>query len=103
MAQETPTPRRRITDGLKIPQTANNRQVGGDHYQSPIQHWDYVIANGIPYLEAQIIKYVTRWHKKGGMGDLEKARHFLDKLMEVNAAPSTMAGEAGRGYVDQDR
>lgn len=62
---------------------ANDRQVGGAHYQSPIQHWDYVLANDIPYLEAQIIKYVTRHKRKNGLQDLEKARHFLDKLIEV--------------------
>ena len=61
---------------------ANERQVGGDHYQAGIQHWDFVLANDIPYMEAQIIKYVYRWRKKNGLQDLEKARHFLDKLIE---------------------
>lgn len=64
---------------------ANKRQVGGRHYQKQkIQHWDYVIANDIPYLEAQIIKYVSRWRDKNGLEDLHKAQHFLDKLIEVN-------------------
>ncbi len=43
---------------------ANDRQVDGDHYKGKIQHWDYVLANDLPYLEAQVIKYVTRWRKK---------------------------------------
>ena len=63
---------------------ANTRQVGGWHYQKPIQHWDFVIANDIPYMEAQIIKYVFRWREKNGLKDLQKAEHFLEKLMEVN-------------------
>lgn len=63
--------------------TANSRQVGGDHYASPIQHWDYVVANDIPYLEAMVIKYLTRWRKKGGADDIRKAQHFLQKLFEV--------------------
>ncbi len=62
---------------------ANDYQVGGDHYKSSIAHWDYIIANDIPYLEAQVIKYLTRWRKKNGMLDVLKARHFLDKLIEV--------------------
>jgi hypothetical protein len=62
---------------------ANDRQIGGDHYQTDIQHWDYVIANNIPYLEAQIIKYLTRWHDKDGHEDLKKAQHFLQKLFET--------------------
>jgi len=63
---------------------ANARQIGGTHYATPIQHWDVVIANEIPYLEAQILKYVMRWRTKDGLDDLKKAEHFLQKLMEVN-------------------
>lgn len=61
---------------------ANTYQVGGQHYQSNMQHWDYVLANQIPYLEAMIIKYLTRWRRKNGFQDLEKAKHFLKKLYE---------------------
>lgn len=63
--------------------SANNKQVGGEHYKTQIQHWDFVEANKIPYMEAQIIKYVMRHDKKGGRGDLEKAQHFLEKLLEL--------------------
>lgn len=66
--------------------TANERQVGGEHYREPIQHWDLVLANKIPYMEAQIIKYVMRWQRKNGLQDLEKARHFLEKLIEHESA-----------------
>ena len=35
-----------------------------------------------------IVKYITRWRDKGGVDDLRKARHYLDKLIELedNAA-----------------
>lgn len=65
---------------------ANSRQVGGNHYLSPIQHWDYIVANDIPYLEAQVIKYLTRWRKKNGLEDVYKAQHYLQKLIEVEEA-----------------
>lgn len=68
---------------------ANDRQVGGAHYAKPIQHWDYVVAQGLGYFEGQITKYVSRWRDKGGIQDLEKARHFLDKLIEVEKAKVT--------------
>jgi Protein of unknwon function (DUF3310) len=48
-----------------------------------IQHWDFVVANNIPYLEAQAIKYIYRHAKKGGKQDLEKAKHFIEKMIEV--------------------
>src|ERR1044072_4220508 len=61
---------------------ANDRQVGGSHYKTPISHWDFVLANDIPYLEAQIIRYLIRGRKKNGLEDLQKAQHYLDKLTE---------------------
>lgn len=57
-------------------------QVGGDHYKDmKIQPIEYIYANRIPYLEGNIIKYVSRWKSKGGVADLEKARHYLDILI----------------------
>ena len=63
--------------------SANETQVGGAHYQLPIQPWDFIIANGLGFLEGNAIKYITRWRQKGGVEDLRKARHYLDKLIEV--------------------
>lgn len=80
-------------------ESANDRQVGGTHYQSTIQHWDYVVANDIPYLEAQVIKYLTRWRKKNGIEDVYKAQHYLQKLIEVEEAKikATEEKEASSG------
>ena len=61
----------------------NDRQVGGDHYQAAIQTWDYILAHDLGYLEGNVIKYVTRHRKKNGVQDLEKALHYLTKLIEV--------------------
>lgn len=63
---------------------ANDIQVGGSHYASPYQHWDFV-AEALQgrYLEGQITKYVYRWRKKNGTQDLEKALHFTNKLLET--------------------
>ncbi len=64
--------------------SANAEQVGGEHYKrQAIQTWDYITANGIGYLEGNVIKYVSRWRDKGGVEDLRKARHYLDKLIEL--------------------
>lgn len=70
-------------NGTRASDLANGRQVDGDHYKSSIQHWDYVVANELDYFQAQITKYVTRWKKKNGIKDLEKAQHFLQKYIEV--------------------
>lgn len=68
--------------------SANETQIAGDHYKTlGIQPWDYVAANGLGYFEGNVVKYVTRWRDKGGVEDLRKARHYLDKLIELQAAP----------------
>ena len=63
---------------------ANDIQHGGVHYKGkPIQPWDFITANGIGFLDGNAIKYLTRWRDKGGIEDLMKARHYIDKLIEV--------------------
>ena len=72
-----------MIDSTKVEQ-ANNRQAGGNHYgNTGIQCWDYIVANGLGFLEGNIVKYVTRHKRKGGVEDLLKARHYIDKLIEV--------------------
>jgi hypothetical protein len=63
--------------------TANAHQVGGTHYSSQYQHWDFVADAELGYFEGQITKYGTRHRKKNGRQDLEKALHFLNKLREL--------------------
>jgi hypothetical protein len=68
-------------------QRADDMQVGGSHYKNKsIQPWDYIIGNNLGYMEGNIVKYVSRWRDKGGVDDLKKARHYLDKLIETQGA-----------------
>jgi len=64
--------------------SALNVQISGNHYKSlPIQPVQYIHANNIGYMEGNVIKYVTRWKDKNGLADLEKARHYIDLLIEL--------------------
>jgi len=66
---------------------ANENQVNGTHYkEKAIQPWDYIVGNGMGYLEGNVVKYVSRWKEKGGIDDLNKAKHYLEKLIEVSIA-----------------
>lgn len=61
-------------------------QVAGDHYKAmPIQPVEFIHANNIPYCEANAIKYLCRWRKKGGIADLEKAKHYIELLIEMES------------------
>ena len=63
--------------------------MGGTHYKREgggCEHWDFAWDNDLDYFQGQITKYVTRWKDKNGYEDLEKAKHFLDKYMELVSA-----------------
>lgn len=63
---------------------ALDTQVGGNHYKNlAIQPVEYIFKNNLGYFEGCVIKYVTRWKDKGGVQDLEKAKHFLELLIEL--------------------
>lgn len=55
----------------------------GDHYRAGIETWDYILSQGLGYLEGNVIKYVTRYKRKNGIEDLYKALDYLKKLIEV--------------------
>jgi hypothetical protein len=78
-------PEVKVTAGLKGElDSALNKQCGGDHYRAmAIQPIEFIHANNIPFAEGCVIKYVARWRAKNGIADLEKARHFLDLLIEL--------------------
>lgn len=63
--------------------SALDTQIGGDHYKDmPIQPMEFSMANGLDACQHTIIKYVTRFRDKGGVQDLEKAKHVIDMLIE---------------------
>lgn len=62
---------------------AKEIQVGGNHYKDlKIQPIEYIHANGLNFLEGNVVKYITRHRKKNGKQDLEKAKHCIDLLIE---------------------
>ena len=66
---------------------ANARQVGGSHYKSrAIEPWDFAAANGLDYFQGSVVKYVVRYRDKNGLEDLEKAKHYIDKMIELETA-----------------
>ena len=73
--------------GQALPASA--RQEGGDHYRRlVVQPWDAMQA-WMPqkafegYLRGCALKYLARCDAKGGLQDVRKARHYLEKLIEV--------------------
>ncbi len=59
-----------------------DKQVGGTHYQTPIQPVQYIHANNLNFFEGNVVKYITRHRHKGGKADLEKAIHYIEMLIQ---------------------
>jgi hypothetical protein len=63
---------------------ALDKQVAGNHYKDlPIQPVEYIYANALGYFEGNVVKYISRWRKKNGIADLEKAKHYIELLIEL--------------------
>ena len=79
----------------ETPERANDRQVAGDHYMKhgDLQPWDVWAIWKLNPFQATILKHVVRYQDKMGITDLEKARHYLDKLIELE--------KEGRGWVEK--
>ena len=58
-------------------------QIAGQHYKNQkIQPIEYILENELPFIEGNIVKYITRWREKGGIEDLKKVKHYVEILME---------------------
>mgnify|MGYP005993019695 FL=1 len=60
-----------------------DKQIGGDHYQNmKIQPAEFINKNKMKFAEGNAIKYICRHINKGGKQDLEKAKHYIDMIIE---------------------
>lgn len=82
--------------------SALDTQVGGGHYrEGGIQPVQYIEANDLRFLEASVVKRVTRHNRATGKGrqDIEKAIHELQLLLELRYAP-VPAAQLPAGWPD---
>ena len=64
--------------------SALDTQIQGSHYKGfAIQPVVFIHANNVPFIEGNCIKYLMRWREKGGIKDLEKVKHYVDLLIEL--------------------
>lgn len=61
--------------------------ISPDHYAThAIEPIEFILANKLGFCEGNIIKYVTRWRLKNGIQDLEKAKRYIEFLIEAEQA-----------------
>jgi hypothetical protein len=71
--------------------SALDKQEGGTHYKDlAIQPVEYIQKNNLSYLQGNVIKYITRYNKKNSpIDDLNKAKHYIDLILELEYLNST--------------
>jgi hypothetical protein len=80
----------------------NERQVGGEHYRAPFQHWDLIfdLSQNLIYFQGCATKYAARWRKKHvgdqikQIEDLEKVEHYVDKMIWLIENVPTLSEES---------
>jgi hypothetical protein len=79
--------------------SANETQVGGNHYkQFKYETWDVILDWGLGYLDGNAVKYLSRWRHKGGVDDLRKAKHYIEKLIEQELMPVPRGEDNGTNH-----
>jgi len=65
-----------------------NKQIGGRHYMDMvIQPSEFINKNKLQFAEGNAIKYICRHAHKGEVQDLEKAKHYIDMIIERDYGP----------------
>ena len=65
-----------------------NKQIGGSHYKDMVmQPSEFINKNKLQFAEGNAIKYICRHAHKGEVQDLEKAKHYIDMIIERDYGP----------------
>jgi hypothetical protein len=57
--------------------------VSPEHYSRwKFEPITFIMANNLPYVIGNVIKYVMRYDSKDGLKDLKKAQRYIDMLIE---------------------
>lgn len=59
------------------------KQVAGTHYQGGMQPFELSLANGHDACTHAVQKYLTRFEKKAGIVDLQKAHHIIGIRLDL--------------------
>ena len=69
------------------------------HYQKyKIQPSKFVVENELLYPEGCAIKYIIRHRDKGKKQDLEKAKHYIDMIIERDYSEDTTTKPLPEGF-----
>jgi hypothetical protein len=53
-----------------------------DHYSGKIQPTEFIGSRNLSFLEGNVVKYISRYTKKAGKLDLDKALWYIDRIID---------------------
>ena len=63
--------------------TEEKNNIKPNHYgNSGIDVISFCQANNLDFMQGNVIKYVFRYKNKNGLEDLEKAKEYIDRMIE---------------------
>ncbi len=62
---------------------ALDKQVGGEHYDKPVQPIEIMYMYDTTPAVGKALKYLLRYRDKNGKEDLEKAMHCIELAIEL--------------------
>lgn len=60
----------------------STNKIKPTYYGTGIDVIEFCLRNNLTFMQGNVIKYVTRYKNKNGIEDLEKAKEYIDRLIE---------------------
>jgi hypothetical protein len=61
---------------------AKHSKIKPSYYGTGIDVIEFCLRNNLTFMQGNVIKYVTRYKDKNGIEDLQKAKEYIDRLIE---------------------
>ena len=73
---------RKLTRQEEIKLGLFSDKIKPSYYGTGIDVIEFCLRNNLTFMQGNVIKYVTRYKEKNGIEDLEKAKEYIDRLIE---------------------
>lgn len=73
---------RKLTNQEEVKINAITSNIKPTYYGTGIDVIEFCLRNNLTFMQGNVIKYVTRYKSKNGIEDLEKAKEYIDRLIE---------------------
>lgn len=73
---------RKLTKQEEVKINEITNKIKPSYYGSGIDVIEFCLRNNLTFMQGNVIKYVTRYKSKNGIEDLEKAKEYIDRLIE---------------------